>query len=120
MVSVLLVAALLLVPLPLLLPEPLLELEPEPAVQPAAVKPAATMAPYLVRRLMPFVLTADGPAGPLGPDRARSRWLRTEPAAAARARPGPCTRSSLRAYLASVSAGVTPPHSLGGTPSANF
>src|SRR6478672_157383 len=41
----------------LALPEPLLELDCEPAVQ-----PAATMAPYLVRRLMPSVLTADGPA----------------------------------------------------------
>src|SRR6266566_3388063 len=52
MVSVLLVAAL---PLPLL---PGLELELAPAVQPAASIPAATMTPYLVRRLMPFVLTA--------------------------------------------------------------
>jgi hypothetical protein len=41
------------------LPEPpLLELDCEPAVQPAAIMPAATMTPYLVRRLMPFVLTA--------------------------------------------------------------
>jgi len=30
----------------------------EPAVQPAAIRPAATITPYLVRRLMPFVLTA--------------------------------------------------------------
>src|SRR6266404_5683431 len=55
-VSVLLVAA--LPPLPLPLPEPEPELELEPAVQPAASIPAATMTPYLVRRLMPFVLTA--------------------------------------------------------------
>jgi len=52
MVSTLFVAA-----LPLVL-EPGLELEPEPALQPAASMPAATMTPYLVRRLMPFVLTA--------------------------------------------------------------
>ena len=52
MVSELLLAALLP------LPEPLLELDCEPAVQPAAIMPAATMTPYLVRRLMPFVLTA--------------------------------------------------------------
>jgi hypothetical protein len=52
MVSVLLVAA-----LPLAL-APGLELEPAPALQPAASMPAATMTPYLVRRLMPFVLTA--------------------------------------------------------------
>ena len=52
MVSVLLPAALLP------LPEPLVELDCEPAVQPAAIMPAATMTPYLVRRLMPFVLTA--------------------------------------------------------------
>ena len=52
MVSELLLAALLP------LPEPLVELDCEPAVQPAAIMPAATMTPYLVRRLMPFVLTA--------------------------------------------------------------
>jgi hypothetical protein len=52
-VSVLLPAALLPLPEP-----PLLELDCEPAVQPAAIMPAATMTPYLVRRLMPFVLTA--------------------------------------------------------------
>jgi hypothetical protein len=52
MVSVLLVAALALVV------EPGLELVPEPAVQPAASAAAATMTPYLMRRLMPFVLTA--------------------------------------------------------------
>ena len=51
------VSTLLVVVLPLV-PEPELELEPEPAVQPAASMPAATMTPYLVRRLMPFVLTA--------------------------------------------------------------
>ena len=48
----------LLVDVLALLLEPGLELEPEPAVQPAASMPAATMTPYLVRRLMPFVLTA--------------------------------------------------------------
>jgi hypothetical protein len=52
MVSVLLVDVLAL------LVEPGLELEPEPALQPAAITPAATMTPYLMRRLMPFVLTA--------------------------------------------------------------
>ena len=52
MVSVLVVAV-----LPLAL-APGLELEPAPALQPAASRPAATMTPYLVRRLMPFVLTA--------------------------------------------------------------
>jgi hypothetical protein len=56
-VGVLLAVALLPLPEPLLL-----ELDCEPAVQPAAIMPAATMTPYLVRRLMPFVLTADGPA----------------------------------------------------------
>jgi hypothetical protein len=54
MVSVLLPAALL----PLPLPEPELVVVLEPAVQPAAIRPAATITPYLVRRLMPFVLTA--------------------------------------------------------------
>ena len=54
MVSVLLAAALLLV----LVPEPEVVLVLEPAVQPAAIRPAATITPYLVRRLMPFVLTA--------------------------------------------------------------
>ena len=61
MVSTLLVDV---VPVP-----PELELEPEPALQPAASKPATTMAPYLVRRLMPFrpycrvVLTVRGAGG---------------------------------------------------------
>jgi hypothetical protein len=45
MVSVLFVEVLPLV-------EP--ELEPDPALQPAASTPAARMAPYLVRRLMPL------------------------------------------------------------------
>src|SRR5947209_13099105 len=63
MVSVLLPAALLP------LPEPEPELDWEPAVHPAAIMPAATMTPYLVRRLMPFrpycrvVLTGRGAAG---------------------------------------------------------
>jgi hypothetical protein len=48
----------LLVDVLALLLEPGLELEPAPALQPAASMPAATMTPYLVRRLMPFVLTA--------------------------------------------------------------
>ena len=39
-------------------PEPELVLVLEPAVQPAAIRPAATITPYLVTRLMPFVLTA--------------------------------------------------------------
>jgi len=54
------VSTLLVEVLPLVEPvlELELELEPEPALQPAASKPAATMTPYLVRRLMPFVLTA--------------------------------------------------------------
>src|SRR5580700_9093274 len=38
------------------LPEP--ELELAPALQPTASRPAAMMTPYVVRRLMPFVLTA--------------------------------------------------------------
>ena len=46
----------LLVDVLALLLEPGLELEPAPALQPAASMPAATMTPYLVRRLMPFVL----------------------------------------------------------------
>ena len=54
MVSVLLAAALVA----LQLPEPELVVVLEPAVQPAAIRPAATITPYLVRRLMPFVLTA--------------------------------------------------------------
>ena len=54
MVSVLLAAALVALPLP----EPELVVVLEPAVQPAAIRPAATITPYLVRRLMPFVLTA--------------------------------------------------------------
>ena len=36
--------------------EPVLELEP--ALQPTASRPVAMMTPYMVRRLMPFVLTA--------------------------------------------------------------
>src|SRR5579863_3013163 len=51
MVSVLVVEV-----LALLEPEP--ELELAPALQPAASRPAAMMTPYVVRRLMPFVLTA--------------------------------------------------------------
>jgi hypothetical protein len=51
------VSTLFVVVLPLV-PEPELELVPEPALQPAASMPAATMTPYLMRRLMPFVLTA--------------------------------------------------------------
>src|SRR5215831_3177003 len=40
-------------------PEPEPELEPAPALQPAASNPAAATRPaYLMRRLMPFVLTA--------------------------------------------------------------
>jgi hypothetical protein len=64
MASVLLPAALLPLPEP-----PLLELDWEPAVHPAAIMPAATMTPYLVRRLMPFrpycrsVLTGRAAAG---------------------------------------------------------
>ena len=87
MVSTLLVDV---VPLPLEL-----ELEPEPALQPAASKPAATMAPYLVRRLMPFrpycrvVLTVRGAGGcALTGD-----WRRASA----------CASSSLRAYVASMS-----------------
>src|SRR5580692_6772119 len=34
------------------------ELELAPALQPTASRPAAMMTPYVVRRLMPFVLTA--------------------------------------------------------------
>src|ERR1039457_3282540 len=45
------VSVLLVDVVPPLAPEP--ELELEPAVQPAASIPAATMTPYLVRRLMP-------------------------------------------------------------------
>jgi hypothetical protein len=41
-------------PPPLPLPEPELEVDWEPAVHPAAIAPAATMTPYLMRRLMPF------------------------------------------------------------------
>ena len=37
---------------------PPIELVVEPAVQPAAIRPAVTITPYLVRRLMPYVLTA--------------------------------------------------------------
>ena len=53
MVSVLLPAA-----LAVLVPEPEVVLVLEPAVQPAAIRPAATITPYQVRCLMPFVLTA--------------------------------------------------------------
>src|SRR5580658_9290132 len=42
----------------LALAEPEPELELAPALQPTASRPAATMTPYVVRRLMPFVLTA--------------------------------------------------------------
>src|SRR5690348_4958246 len=65
MVSVLLPVA-LPPPLPLPLPEPEL-VDWEPAVHPAAITPAATMTPYLMRRLMPF-----RPYCRLIPDRARS------------------------------------------------
>jgi hypothetical protein len=62
--------------LPLPLPEPEL-VDWEPAVHPAAITPAATMTPYLMRRLMPF-----RPYCRLIPDRARSRaGLRAETAA---------------------------------------
>jgi len=50
------VSTLLVDVLPLLEPE--LELEPEPALQPTASRPAPMITPYLVRRLIPFVLTA--------------------------------------------------------------
>ena len=96
MVSVLLVAA-----LPVLL-LPGLELVLEPAVQPAASIPAATMTPYLVRRLMPFVLTA---VWTLIPDQARSRRL---PYARFRRLAGACARDSLRACLTSVFGGGYP------------
>src|SRR5271169_3887455 len=57
MVSVLVVDVLPLV-------EPVLELEP--ALQPTASRPAAMMTPYMVRRLMPFVLTAVSSVGAVG------------------------------------------------------
>jgi len=54
------VSTLLVDVLPPLEPELGLELELEPAVQPAASMPAATMTPYLVRRLMPWSLLPFG------------------------------------------------------------
>src|SRR5437899_937788 len=111
MVSELLPAALLPEPEP----EPEPELDCEPAVQPAAIRPAATMTPYLVRRLMPFVLTAVWSLDPRSPDRARSRWLRAGPATASPASPvlaGGCARGSVRACHVCMRRGLTP--------SANF
>src|SRR5690348_11869807 len=66
-------------PPPLPLPEPGLEVDWEPAVHPAAITPAATMTPYLMRRLMPFrpycrlVLTGRGAARGCAPRRRLSR-----------------------------------------------
>src|SRR6185437_11093661 len=98
MVSELLLAALLL------LPEPLLELDCEPAVQPAAIMPAATMTPYLVRVSCRSSLLPYGPLGPEGPDQARSLWLRAEPAAALPASPAPdrCLRAGQPPRLSNI------------------
>src|SRR5579859_2435278 len=73
MVSTLMVAALLP------LPEPPPVLDCDPAVHPAAIVPAATMTPYLKRRLMPFrpncrvVHDGRGAAGGCAPGRRLSR-----------------------------------------------
>src|SRR4029077_1817396 len=100
----------------LLLPEPLLELDCEPAVQPAAIMPAATMTPYLVRRLMPFVLTAVWSSRPC------ARWPGGEPEAA-RGAGGDLTRiTGARPVPArgAASALVCHLYSVRVAPSANF